>query len=143
MISMSAHLTALVDQLWMSSDFDSTWESDQTWNHFWNDSWNTSQVEITELPEGNESATSTQAGTSGAPVGAVVNSPPPGLALPNAKARATSTSAASVASALVGAVVFSHFGWGASLQSPAGHFPISTLRTSDFGSCHEFVTFKF
>jgi hypothetical protein len=82
-----------------------------------------------------------KADNSGAQVGTVVTSPPPGLALPKAKARATSTSA-SVASALVGAVVFSHFGLGASLQSPEGHFPISTLHTSDFGSCHEFVTFK-
>ena len=54
-------------------------------------------MEITELPEGNEGSTSTQAGTSGAQVGVVLNSPPPGRAIPNAKARATSTSAASVA----------------------------------------------
>ena len=50
-------------------------------------------MEITELPEGNEGSTSTQAGTSGAQVGAVATSPPPGLALPKAKARTTSTSA--------------------------------------------------
>ena len=90
----------------------------------------------------NEGSTSTQAGTSGAQVGAVVTSPSPGLVLPKAKTRATSTSAASVASAIVGAGVFDHFGLGASLQSPEGHFPISALHTSDFGSCHEFGTFK-
>ena len=139
-------LDDFVGQLLWGPDFDSTRESDQTWNEprndSWNLSWNTSQVEITELPEGNEGSTSTQAGTSGAQVGAVVTSPSPGLALPKAKARATSTSAASVASAIVGAGVFDHFGLGASLQSPEGHFPISALHTSDFGSCHEFGTFK-
>ena len=86
-------LANFVDQRWWSVDFDSTWESDQTWNDSWNDSWNTSQAEISKPLEGNEDSTSTSAGTSGAQLGAVVTSPPPGLALPKAKARATSTSA--------------------------------------------------
>ena len=38
--------------------------------------------------------------------------------------------------------MFCHFGLVASWQSREGHFPISYLHTSDFESCHEFVTFK-
>jgi len=59
------------------------------------------------FPMGMKAPLQIKADNSGAQVGTVVTSPPPGLALPKAKARATSTSA-SVASALVGAVVFSH-----------------------------------
>ena len=47
-------LDDFVDPLWWSSVFDSTWESDQIWNDSWNNSWNTFQVEITELPKGDE-----------------------------------------------------------------------------------------
>ena len=50
-------LDDFVDQLWWSSDFGSTWESGQTWNDSWSCFWNISQVEITELPDGNEATT--------------------------------------------------------------------------------------